>query len=62
MPKAQSDPFLATPGRQLSLGGFDTFTDGPVSLWAVYDAWNRPPGNGRYFCCRSVYLARRYAT
>jgi hypothetical protein len=60
--EARSGPFLATRGRQLSPGGFDTFTDGAGSLWVVYDTWNRPPRNGRYFCCRSVYLARLYTT
>ena len=54
-------PFLATPAlqqeRQFAPGGLDTFTDGAGTLWAVFDTWNRPTRNGRFYCCRSLQLA-----
>jgi beta-xylosidase len=50
-------PFLTTNGRQLSPGGLDTFNDQRGRLWVAYDTWNRPPRDGRYYCCRSVYVA-----
>jgi hypothetical protein len=48
---------LTTNGRQLSPGGLDTFNDQRGRLWVAYDTWNRPPRDGRYYCCRSVYVA-----
>jgi len=56
------EPFLATPAlqqeRQFAPGGLDTFTDGAGKLWAVFDTWNRPTRNGRFYCCRSLQLAQ----
>lgn len=50
-------PFLATHGVQFSPGGLETFRDNRGANWVVYAIWNRPSRNGRYYCCRSVYLA-----
>ena len=55
-------PFLATPAlqqdRQFAPGGLETFRDTSGELWAVFDTWNRPTRNGRFYCCRSLQLAR----
>jgi beta-xylosidase len=56
--EAQPGPFLATEGTRYAPGGLETFRDGQGDLWAVYDTWNRPARNGRFRCCRSLYLAR----
>jgi len=54
-------PFLATPQlaqpKQSAPGGLETFQDGHGGLWAVFDTWNRPTRNGRFYCCRSLQLA-----
>ncbi len=55
---AKAGPLLATEGTRYAPGGLETFKDGKGDLWAVYDTWNRPARNGRFFCCRSLYLAR----
>ncbi|HEX9546446.1 MAG TPA: hypothetical protein VF942_03865, partial [Acidimicrobiales bacterium] len=55
---AQQGPFLATRGRQYSPGGFDSFTDPHGARWVVYAIWSRPARHGRFYCCRSVELAR----
>jgi hypothetical protein len=55
---ASPGPFLATEGTRFAPGGLETFKDAHGDLWAVYDTWNRPARNGRFFCCRSLYLAR----
>jgi beta-xylosidase len=55
---ATPGPFLATNGNQYSPGGLDTFIDLHGTRWVVYAIWNRPPRNGRFYCCRSVELAR----
>jgi len=58
---ASDDPFLATPALkqqgQFAPGGLEAFRDGHGSLWAVFDTWNRPTRNGRFYCCRSLQLA-----
>jgi len=54
---AQTGPFLASHDQQFSPGGLEIFRDAHGTRWAVYAIWNRPSRNGRYFCCRSVYLA-----
>jgi glycosyl hydrolase family 43 len=55
-------PFLATPAlqqdNQFAPGGLETFHDAHGDLWAVFDTWNRPTRNGRFYCCRSLQLAR----
>src|SRR5438105_2803680 len=55
-------PFLATPALeeegQFAPGGLETFLDGDGTLWAVFDTWNRPTRHGRFYCCRSLQLAR----
>ncbi|MDQ6650936.1 MAG: glycoside hydrolase family 43 protein [Actinomycetota bacterium] len=55
-------PFLDTAGLhqdgQFAPGGLETFQDGSGALWAVFDTWNRPTRNGRFYCCRSLQLAR----
>jgi hypothetical protein len=60
--EVQDGPFLATPAlqqeNQFAPGGLDTFRDAKGDLWAVFDTWNRPTRNGRFYCCRSVQLAR----
>jgi len=60
--EAQDGPFLATPAlqqeKQFAPGGLETFRDAHGDLWAVFDTWNRPTRNGRYYCCRSLQLAR----
>ncbi|MEN3316526.1 MAG: hypothetical protein V7605_2760 [Acidimicrobiaceae bacterium] len=43
--------------RQSAPGGLETFQDGKGGLWAVFDTWNRPTRNGRFYCCRSLQLA-----
>jgi len=54
-------PFLATPAlqqeKQFAPGGLETFRDDKGTLWAVFDTWNRPTRNGRFYCCRSLQLA-----
>jgi len=59
--EAGGGPFLATAQlnqpRQFAPGGLETFTDGHGGLWAVFDTWNRPTRNGRFYCCRSLQLA-----
>ena len=55
------EPFLATPAlhqeNQFAPGGLETFRDANGSLWAVFDTWNRPTRDGRFYCCRSLQLA-----
>ena len=59
---ASDGPFLATPvlkqEGQFAPGGLETFRDGQGILWAVFDTWNRPTRDGRFYCCRSLQLAR----
>ncbi len=43
--------------EQFAPGGLETFRDGRGVLWAVFDTWNRPTRNGRFYCCRSLQLA-----
>ena len=40
-----------------SPGGLELFRDPAGTLWAVYDTWNRPARNGRFYCCRSLDVA-----
>ncbi len=58
---AQQGPFLTTAQlnqpKQSAPGGLETFTDGKGGVWAVFDTWNRPTRNGRFYCCRSLQLA-----
>jgi len=60
--EATDGPFLATPAlaqeKQFAPGGLETFRDGAGALWAVFDTWNRPTRNGRFYCCRSLQLAQ----
>lgn len=56
--KTASGPVLQTAGGQASPGGLETFVDAHGNRWAVYATWNRPPRNGRFYCCRSLDLAR----
>lgn len=56
--KTASGPVLQTSGGQASPGGLETFVDGSGTRWAVYATWNRPARNGRFYCCRSLDLAR----
>ncbi|MEA2826259.1 MAG: hypothetical protein QOG43_698 [Actinomycetota bacterium] len=58
----RDEPFLATEGTRWAPGGLETFRDDAGDLWAVYDTWNRPARNGRFYCCRSLYLARILAS
>lgn len=55
-------PLLATPAllqdNQFAPGGLDTVRDARGVLWAVFHTWNRPARNGRFFCCRTLQLAR----
>jgi hypothetical protein len=55
-------PFLATAAlrqeKQFAPGGLETFHDAAGARWAVFDTWNRPTRNGRFYCCRSLQLAR----
>ncbi len=44
--------------NQFAPGGMETFRDAGGDLWAVFDTWNRPTRNGRFYCCRSVQMAR----
>jgi beta-xylosidase len=59
---AQEGPFLATPAlqqqNQFAPGGLETFKDAKGALWAVFDTWNRPTRNGRFYCCRSLQVAQ----
>lgn len=59
---ASDGPFLATPAlaqeKQFAPGGLETFRDAFGATWAVFDTWNRPTRNGRFYCCRSLQLAR----
>jgi hypothetical protein len=54
-------PFLTTASllqqNQFAPGGLETFRDARGALWAVFDTWNRPTRNGRFYCCRSLQLA-----
>jgi beta-xylosidase len=58
---ATDGPFLATAAlqqqNQFAPGGLETFTDSQGKLFAVFDTWNRPTRNGRFYCCRSVQVA-----
>jgi hypothetical protein len=54
---ATRGPYLATRGSAYSPGGLSVFTDLHDRQWVVYATWNRPPRNGRFYCCRSVELA-----
>ncbi len=56
--EAASGPVLQSAAAQASPGGLETFVDLHGSRWAVYATWNRPPRNGRFYCCRSLDLAR----
>jgi beta-xylosidase len=56
--EAQPGPFLASEGARQAPGGLETFRDGNGELWAIFHTWNRPARNGRFFCCRSLYVAR----
>jgi beta-xylosidase len=49
-------PLVTSPGQH-SPGGLEVFRGTDGSLWAVYDTWNRPSRNGRFYCCRSVQMA-----
>ena len=55
--KTRSGPVLATAAGQASPGGLETFIDAKGTRWAVFATWNRPPRNGRFYCCRSLDLA-----
>jgi beta-xylosidase len=55
--KTGSGPVLATAAGQASPGGLETFVDTKGARWVVYATWNRPPRNGRFYCCRSLDLA-----
>jgi hypothetical protein len=59
--EALDGPFLSTPAlqqpAQFAPGGLETFHDAHGTLWAVFDTWNRPTRNGRFYCCRSLQLA-----
>lgn len=50
-------PLLSTVGDQRSPGGLELYTRPDGSPAVVFDTWNRPPRNGRYYCCRSVDVA-----
>jgi beta-xylosidase len=56
--KTGSGPVLATTDGQASPGGLETFVDAKGARWVVYATWNRPARNGRFYCCRSLDLAR----
>ena len=49
--------FPASTGTQYAPGGLDFFRDAHGTLWAVLATWNRPPRNGRFYCCRSLDIA-----
>ena len=49
--------FPATTGTQFAPGGLDFFRDVHGMLWAALATWNRPPRNGRFYCCRSLDIA-----
>jgi len=53
-------PFLATTGAatQHAPGGLDFFRDVHGTVWAALATWNRPPRNGRFYCCRSLDIAQ----
>jgi len=60
--EAMAEPFLATAAlagqaNQFAPGGLETFRDAHGALWAVFDTWNRPTRNGRFYCCRSLQMA-----
>jgi beta-xylosidase len=50
-------PLLTSVGDQRSPGGLEVFRRPDGSLAVVFDTWNRPPRNGRYYCCRSIDIA-----
>ena len=50
-------PLRKTVGDQRSPGGLEVFRRSDGSLAAVFDTWNRPTRNGRYYCCRSIEIA-----
>ncbi|MEO5679072.1 MAG: glycoside hydrolase family 43 protein [Acidimicrobiales bacterium] len=50
-------PLIPSPGQHAP-GGLEVFHGSDGVLWAVYDTWNRPSRNGRFYCCRSVQIAR----
>lgn len=50
-------PLVTSPGQHAP-GGLETFRDAAGKDWAVYHTWNRPSRNGRFYCCRSVQIAR----
>ncbi|MFN2606420.1 MAG: glycoside hydrolase family 43 protein [Acidimicrobiales bacterium] len=64
--EARQEPFFATAqlnqAAQFAPGGMETFRDASGDLWAVFDTWNRPTRNGRFYCCRSVQMARILST
>ena len=60
--KMASGPFIASGEGQASPGGLETFVDDHGQRWVVYATWNRPPRNGRFYCCRSMDLARVLAS
>jgi hypothetical protein len=55
--ETSNGPFLSGAETQYSPGGLDFFRDGRGGLWAAFATWNRPPRNGRFFCCRSLDVA-----
>jgi beta-xylosidase len=61
--EARDAPFLAGTAldggsaTQYSPGGLDFFRDRGGRLWAAFATWNRPPRDGRFYCCRSLDLA-----
>lgn len=54
---ATAFPLVTSPGQNAP-GGLETFRDANGTGWAVYHTWNRPSRNGRFYCCRSVQIAR----
>jgi beta-xylosidase len=50
-------PLLVSTGDQRSPGGLEVFHRPDGRLAVVFDTWNRPPRNGRYYCCRSIDIA-----
>jgi hypothetical protein len=55
--ETSTGPYLSGTATQFSPGGLDFFRDGKGAMWASFATWNRPPRNGRFFCCRSVNTA-----
>ena len=55
---AKSGPVLESAPGQASPGGLETFVDAHGTRLAVFATWNRPARNGRFYCCRSLDLAR----